>query len=54
MADTFGAKHKDDLVFIDAHIDPDEHVYPMAIKGGSMADMVLEREPGRDDIREDV
>ena len=54
MADTFGAKHMDDLVFIDAHIDPDEHVYPMAIKGGSMADMVLEREPGRDDIREDV
>ncbi|MCY4015248.1 MAG: acetolactate synthase 3 large subunit [Gammaproteobacteria bacterium] len=54
MADTFGPKHKDDLVFIDAHIDPDEHVYPMAIKGGSMADMVLEREPGRDDIREDV
>ena len=54
MADTFGAKHKDDLVFIDAHIDPDEHVYPMAIKGGSMADMVLERQPGRDDIREDV
>ena len=54
MADTFGQKHKDDLVFIDAHIDPDEHVYPMAIKGGSMADMVLEREPGRDDIREDV
>ena len=54
MADTFGPKHKDDLVFVDAHIDPDEHVYPMAIKGGSMADMVLERAPGRDDIREDV
>ena len=54
MADTFGARHKDDLVFVDAHIDPDEHVYPMAIKGGSMADMVLERAPGRDDIREDV
>ena len=54
MAETFGARHKDDLVFIDAHIDPDEHVYPMAIKGGSMADMVLERQAGRDDIREDV
>ena len=33
MADAFGAKHKDDLVFVDAHIDPEEHVYPMAIKG---------------------
>jgi acetolactate synthase-1/2/3 large subunit len=54
VADAFGAEHKDDLVFIDAHIDPDEHVYPMAIKGGSMADMVLERAPGRDDLREDV
>ncbi len=54
VADAFGTKHKDDLVFIDAHIDPDEHVYPMAIKGGSMADMVLERAPGRDDLREDV
>ena len=54
MADVFGPKHKDDLVFVDAHIDPDEHVYPMAIKGGSMKDMVLQRQPGVDDIREDV
>ena len=54
MADTFGARHSDDLVFIDAHIDPDEHVYPMAIKGGSMAEMVLERKAGRVDLREDV
>ena len=54
MAAAFGPKHKDDLVFIDAHIDPDEHVYPMAIKGGSMADMVLERKAGRVDLREDV
>ena len=54
VADVFGAKHKDDLVFVDAHIDPDEHVYPMAVKGGAMKDMVLSRQPGQDDIREDV
>ncbi len=54
MADTFGDKHRDDLVFVDAHIDPDEHVYPMAIKGGAMKDMVLGRENGGDDLREDV
>ena len=54
IADVFGPKHKDDLVFVDAHIDPEEHVYPMAVKGGSMKDMVLERAPGRTDIREDV
>lgn len=44
MADVFGEKHKNDLVFVDAHIDPDEHVYPMAIKGGAMNEMVLARE----------
>ena len=54
MADVFGAKHKDDLVFVDAHIDPEEHVYPMAIKGGAMNAMVLERVDGRDDIRDDL
>ena len=43
MADVFGDKHKSDLVFVDAHIDPDEHVYPMAIKGGAMKDMILDR-----------
>ncbi|MCY3621063.1 MAG: acetolactate synthase 3 large subunit [Gammaproteobacteria bacterium] len=54
MADVFGARHKNDLVFVDAHIDPEEHVYPMAIKGGAMNDMVLERLDGRDDIRDDL
>ena len=54
MACAFGPKHKDDLVFVDAHIDPDEHVYPMAIKGGAMDEMVLEREPGTDGLRDDV
>ena len=34
---------KDRLVFVDVLIDPDEHVYPMAIKGGAMKDMVLSK-----------
>jgi acetolactate synthase I/II/III large subunit len=34
---------KDKLVFIDVMVDPDEHVYPMAIKGGAMKDMYLSK-----------
>ncbi|HBW85167.1 MAG TPA: acetolactate synthase 3 large subunit [Gammaproteobacteria bacterium] len=34
---------KDRLVFIDVLVDPAEHVYPMAIKGGAMKDMVLSK-----------
>ena len=34
---------KDKLVFVDIAVDPDEHVYPMAIKGGAMKDMVLSK-----------
>lgn len=34
---------KDRLVFVDIAVDPDEHVYPMAIKGGAMKDMVLSK-----------
>jgi acetolactate synthase-1/2/3 large subunit len=34
---------KDKLVFIDILVDPSEHVYPMAIKGGAMKDMVLSK-----------
>jgi len=34
---------KDKLVFVDILVDPDEHVYPMAIKGGAMKDMVLSK-----------
>ena len=33
----------DKLVFIDVLVDPAEHVYPMAIKGGAMKDMVLSK-----------
>ncbi len=43
MTDAFGAKYKKRLVFLDVHVDPDEHVYPMAIKGGSMRDMFLSK-----------
>ncbi|MDX1491974.1 MAG: acetolactate synthase 3 large subunit [Pseudohongiellaceae bacterium] len=34
---------KDRLVFIDVLVDPMEHVYPMAIKGGAMKDMFLSK-----------
>jgi acetolactate synthase-1/2/3 large subunit len=34
---------KDKLVFVDVMVDPEEHVYPMAIKGGAMKDMLLSK-----------
>lgn len=37
----FALKNK--LVFVDVMVDPEEHVYPMAIKGGAMKDMVLSK-----------
>jgi len=43
MREAFSEKLKDRLVFLDVAVDPDEHVYPMAIKGGSMCDMFLSR-----------
>ncbi len=43
MRATFGPALKDKLVFLDAWVDPEEHVYPMAIKGGSMRDMYLDK-----------
>ena len=38
-------KHKDRLVFLDIHVDPDEHVYPMQVAPpeGSMRDMWLSK-----------
>ncbi len=45
MSEVFSPAYKDKLVFVDACIDPEEHVYPMAIKGGAMNDMVLARQP---------
>lgn len=43
MDEAFSAQNRDRLVFLDVSVDPDEHVYPMAVKGGSMADMFLSR-----------
>ncbi|MBU1620320.1 MAG: acetolactate synthase 3 large subunit [Gammaproteobacteria bacterium] len=34
---------KDKLVFLDIHVDPTEHVYPMQIPGGAMNDMFLSK-----------
>ncbi|VFP81440.1 biosynthetic-type acetolactate synthase large subunit [Buchnera aphidicola] len=31
------------LVFVDVHIDPNEHIYPMQIKNGGMNEMILEK-----------
>ncbi len=33
----------DKLVFVDVMVDPNEHVYPMVIKGGAMKDMILSK-----------
>ena len=46
IAEMFSEKYAKRLVLLDAWIDPDEHVYPMAIKGGAMKDMVLTRNGG--------
>ena len=43
MDEAFSAKLKDEVVFVDVWVDPDEHVYPMAIKGGAMRDMYLNK-----------
>jgi acetolactate synthase-1/2/3 large subunit len=34
---------KDRLVFLDIHVDPDEHVYPMQVPRGSMREMWLSK-----------
>ena len=39
----FGDQYKDKLVFIDVQVDPNAHVYPMSIKGGSLRDMFLSK-----------
>ncbi len=44
ISEVFSPKYADKLCLVDACIDPEEHVYPMAIKGGAMDDMVLERQ----------
>jgi acetolactate synthase-1/2/3 large subunit len=41
MAEAFALKDK--LVFIDVYVDPEEHVYPMSIRGGAMSEMFLSK-----------
>lgn len=43
MDEVFSEKNRNRLVILDVQVDRDEHVYPMAIKGGSMQDMILSR-----------
>ena len=43
MREAFSDKLKRRTVFVDVWVDPHEHVYPMAIKGGSMRDMYLNK-----------
>jgi acetolactate synthase I/II/III large subunit len=44
MEETFSSRNRRKLVFLDVQVDPNEHVYPMAIRGGSMRDMYLAKE----------
>jgi acetolactate synthase I/II/III large subunit len=46
VEEAFSEKYRRRLVFLDVEVDPNEHVYPMAIKGGSMRDMYLSKETG--------
>jgi acetolactate synthase-1/2/3 large subunit len=41
MREAFSAKNRRRLVFLDVHVDPNEHVYPMSIRGGALCDMYL-------------
>lgn len=43
MREAFSHKLKKRTVFVDVWVDPHAHVYPMAIKGGSMQDMYLSK-----------
>jgi acetolactate synthase-1/2/3 large subunit len=43
MEEAFCEANKNRLVFVDVWVDPHEHVYPMAIKGGAMNDMILSK-----------
>jgi acetolactate synthase-1/2/3 large subunit len=40
----FSEEMRDHLVFVDVWIDPETHVYPMSVRGGSLADMILSRD----------
>ena len=44
LEEAFSEEMRDKLVFVDVWVDPEEHVYPMSVRGGSLADMVLSRD----------
>ena len=44
LQEAFSASNKDRMVFVDVVVDPEKHVYPMAIKGGGMNAMILSRD----------
>ena len=46
MKEAFSEPLRNKLVFVDIWVDPDEHVYPMAVKGGAMNEMVLGKAQG--------
>ena len=43
MRQMLSPEMKNKLVFLDVDVDPEEHVYPMAVKGGAMNDMYLSK-----------
>jgi acetolactate synthase-1/2/3 large subunit len=45
LREAFSDKYRRRLVFVDIWVDRNEHVYPMAVRGGSMRDMILARSP---------
>ena len=45
LREAFSDKYRRRLVFVDVWVDRNEHVYPMAVRGGSMRDMILARSP---------
>ncbi|MEZ5558255.1 MAG: acetolactate synthase 3 large subunit [Pseudomonadales bacterium] len=45
LREAFSERNRKRLVFVDVWVDRNEHVYPMAVKGGSMRDMILSRSP---------
>ena len=45
LEEAFSDKYRRRLVFVDIWVDREEHVYPMAVRGGAMCDMILARSP---------
>jgi acetolactate synthase-1/2/3 large subunit len=45
LQEAFSDRYRRRLVFVDIWVDRNEHVYPMAVRGGAMKDMILARSP---------